>query len=156
MLTKTPFVVASDPHLEAQDVPTLFWAAATNILRHGGTETVMLGGAFVFADDSAQLMIDALPGFMHVPSGQPAAAVLRDTLAMLDRELEHAGMGSTLMVRRLADVLLIQALRAYVADMVPALADAGGQRRHALTIEFRRRHCISARVCVGKHIWERL
>jgi len=83
---------------------------------------VMLGGAFVFADDNAQMLVDALPGFMHIPARQPAAAVLRDTLSILDRELKHPDMGSSLMTQRLADILLIQALRAYVAEYGPSAA----------------------------------
>jgi hypothetical protein len=42
--------------------------------------------------------------------------VLRDTLAMLDRELGHADMGAAPMAQRLADIVLIQALRAYVTE----------------------------------------
>jgi hypothetical protein len=35
---------------------------------------------------------------------------------MLDRELGHADMGASLMMQRLDDIVLIPALRAYVAD----------------------------------------
>lgn len=97
-------------------------AMETNVLRLGGNETVMLGGAFIFEDAHAQLLIDALPEFMHIPAMQPAAAVLRDTLAILDRELRHPAMGSSVMTQRLADILLIQALRAHVAEYGPGAA----------------------------------
>jgi AraC-like DNA-binding protein len=76
----------------------------------------MLGGAFTFADANAPRMIEALPAFMHIRASSPAAAVLRDTLSLLNREMSQANMGSTLMIERLGDVLLIQALRAYVSD----------------------------------------
>jgi plasmid stability protein len=55
--------------------------------------------------------------------------VLRNTLAMLDRELGHADMGASLRTRRLDDIVLIQALRAYAAEHG---ASAGGWIRAAL------------------------
>ncbi len=122
LLTNTPFVLASDLNLQTQDGNALFESVETDIVTLGGSETVMLGGAFVFADDNAQMLVDALPGFMHIPARQQAAAVLRDTLAILDRELEQPDMGSPLMRQRLADILLIQALRAYVAEYGPRAA----------------------------------
>jgi len=82
----------------------------------------MLGGAFVFTDDNAQLMINALPVFMHIPARQPAASVLSNILSMLDRELEYPAIGSSLMTQRLAYVLLIQALRGYVTAYGPSAA----------------------------------
>jgi AraC-like DNA-binding protein len=114
LLTNTPYVVTSDPSLEPLDGVALF--GEKGILRYGGNETVMLGGAFAFVDRKAHLIVGALPGFMKIPASQPAAAILRQTLALLDRELEQAQMGSSVMMARLGDILLIQALRAYVAE----------------------------------------
>ncbi len=114
LLTNTSYVVTSDPALQPEDGIALFGEA--NILRLDGDETVMLGGAFTFADSNAPRMIEALPWFMHIRAGSPEAAVLRDTLSLLNREIEQSNMGSTLMTERLGDILLIQALRAYVAE----------------------------------------
>lgn len=125
LLTNTPYVVTSDPALQPQDGIALF--GEKNILQLDRNElvgsnqrndhgTVMLGGAFTFSDANAPRMIEALPAFMHIRANSPAAAVLRDTLGLLNREVEHSTMGSTLMTERLGDILLIQALRAYVAE----------------------------------------
>jgi len=116
LLTNTPFTIASDPAVPAKDGLTLFEASKTNTVRLAGNKTVMLGGAFVFADDNARLLIEALPAFMYIPAQQPTAVALSNILSMLDRELEHPGMGSSVMSQRLADILLIQALRGYVAQ----------------------------------------
>ncbi len=116
LLTNSPpFVLASDPCAEAEDASSLFARAQSNIVRHGGDDTVLLGGGFVFQTGNAQLLLDALPPFMHIPARQPAAAILRGTLEILDEELGNGRMGASLMTRRLADILLVQALRAYVA-----------------------------------------
>jgi AraC-like DNA-binding protein len=114
LLTNTPYVVTSDPTLAPQDGIALF--GESNILRLDGDETIMLGGAFTFSDVNAPRMIEALPAFMHIGAVSPAAAVLRDTLKLLSFELEYPDMGSTLMTERLGDILLVQALRAYVAE----------------------------------------
>jgi len=114
LLTNTPYVVTSDPTLDPQDGIALY--GEKSILQLDGDDTVMLGGAFTFADANAPRMIEALPAFMHIRASSPAAAVLRDTLRLLNRELTQSNMGSTLMIERLGDVLLIQALRAYVSD----------------------------------------
>jgi AraC-like DNA-binding protein len=116
LLTNTPFVVASALDVQPQDGLALFGVAEPNVVRLGGVETIMLGGEFVFDDDNARLMIDALPTFMNIPATQPAAAVLRDTLKILDHEVGNTRMGSSIMAKRLADILLIQALRAFVAE----------------------------------------
>jgi AraC-like DNA-binding protein len=116
LLTNTPFVVASVLDMPPQDGMTLFGAAEPNVVRLGGVETIMLGGGFVFGDDNARLVIDSLPTFMNIPGTQPVAAVLRDTLKILDREMGDMRMGSSIMAKRLADILLIQALRAFVDE----------------------------------------
>ncbi|MDB5453885.1 MAG: transcriptional regulator, AraC family [Caulobacteraceae bacterium] len=80
------------------------------------------------AGGSWALGFPAKPG--HVPASDPAAAVLRGTLELLDAELRDRQMGASLVARRLADILLVHALRAFAtthrADAVGwigALAD---------------------------------
>jgi AraC-like DNA-binding protein len=110
-----PYVVSSDPTEEPEDGILLFDWEHSSVARYGGDETVLLGGGFVFQTGNAQLFLDALPSFIHIPANEPAAAILRGTLELLDKELGNGHMGASLMTRRLADILLVQALRAYVA-----------------------------------------
>ena len=110
-----PYIVASDPTQTPEDGIALFDWERSKIARHGGDSTVMLGGGFVFRAGAAQALLGALPSFIHIPAKDAAAAVLRSTLLLLDEELENGQMGSSLMTRRLADILFVQALRAYVA-----------------------------------------
>lgn len=87
----------------------------SNIARHGGDETSLLGGSFELDGDNAELLLAALPPLIHIPASDHSAAVLRGTLQMLDAKLEAAQMGASLMVRRMGEILLVQSLRAYVA-----------------------------------------
>lgn len=110
-----PFILSSDPRMEAKDAAQLFAETHSNIYRHRGDDTILLGGGFVFRSDNARLLLDVLPAFIHIPAQDPAAAVLRRTLETLNEELGTPLMGTSLVTSRLADILLVQALRAYVA-----------------------------------------
>jgi AraC-like DNA-binding protein len=115
MASAPSFVLANDPELEAEDASLLPNDEDSNIIRYGGDDTVLIGGGFIFQESNAQLLLDALPSFIHIPASEPAAGILRCTLELLDHELRHGQMGASLMTRRLADILLVQALRTYVA-----------------------------------------
>ena len=116
LLANSGYVIGSAPDVEAQDGAALFDAAETAVVRLGGDETALLGGSFVFEGGNERLAIDAMPPAMFIPADLPAAAVLRETLGILDRELAQSLMGATLMTQRLADIMLVQALRAYVSE----------------------------------------
>jgi AraC-like DNA-binding protein len=116
LLASAPsYVVANEPCEDGEDGSALFAQAQSNIVRYGGDDTVMIGGGFVFQTGNAQLLLDALPRFIHIPAREPASAILRGTLSVLDEELGNGQMGASLMTRHLADILLVQALRVYVA-----------------------------------------
>lgn len=89
---------------------------------------MLVGGAFAFEPGQARLLFGALPPFLLVPEHDPAAAALSGTLALLDREIGGDRMGAALVTRRLAEILLVQALRACTATRggpgwIGALAD---------------------------------
>jgi AraC-like DNA-binding protein len=109
-----PFVLAHDPSEPPEDAVQLFGETRSNLYRYRGDDTVLLGGRFIFGSANARLLLDALPPFMLIPSRKSAASILRSTLEVLDSELTANQMGSSLMIRGLADILLVQALRAYV------------------------------------------
>lgn len=116
LLAHSPsFVIASDPDETPADASRVFAELTSSLYRYGGDDTVVLGGGFTFQGGNAQLLLDALPAFMLIPADEPGAAVLRGTLLLLDQELGQARMGASLMTRRLTDILLVQALRAYVS-----------------------------------------
>ena len=109
-----PFILAHDPNEPPEDAVQLFGETRSNLYRYRGDDTVLLGGGFTFGSTNARLLLDVLPPFMLIPSRKSVAPILRSTLEILDDELATDQMGSSLVVRRLADILLVQALRAYV------------------------------------------
>jgi AraC-like DNA-binding protein len=99
------------------------FAAAVDGVAHAGSatasEVIVIGGSLRFASGQAHLLLDALPPLMilrgdSAGSGAEARAV-RSIVQMLGEEARHPGLGSTLIMERLADLLLIQALRAVAA-----------------------------------------
>lgn len=109
-----PYLLSGTPQLSGEDVAPLYGASQNNSVHYGGNDIVLLGGGFTLSSANSQFLLDTLPAFIHVPHTDPAAAVLKRTLHLLDEELANERMGSTLMTRRLADILLVQVLRAYV------------------------------------------
>lgn len=129
MLGRTAYAVASAPAAKLVDGMALFDDSPSGIVRLGEPRTVMVGGSLVFGDD-AELLLATLPKFMPIPASHAASAVLRSTIATLDEELKGSGIARSLMIARLIDVLMVQALRAYIeqhgfgsAGWVGAIAD---------------------------------
>lgn len=125
-----PYVLGNDRNVAPKDGIALFDWERSDVAHYGGAETVLVACSFAMEAVHAQLLLNALPRFMLVPATNPAAGVMRSTIAILEDEIRTTRMGASVVTRRLADVLLVQALRAYVegtATNVPgwigALAD---------------------------------
>ncbi|PKR53258.1 AraC family transcriptional regulator [Thalassospira marina] len=109
------FIISSAPDIPAQEAATVLDHLPPNILHFGGKETVMIGGGFVFEENDARFLLGMLPKFVLIPARQAEAEALRTTLSLLNAELtsQQGAMGSSLVTRRLADILLVQGMRAY-------------------------------------------
>lgn len=139
LLTNTAYVLASDIDVPSIDGSVLFDDAPNHVVRLGGAETALIGGAFIFRGENGDLITDALPPFLRISGAGPTDGGLRETLAMLERELASGLMGSFRMTRHLAEMLLLQAFRAYVtehgaeaAGWIGALSDP--RIGHAITL----------------------
>ncbi|MDX8463173.1 AraC family transcriptional regulator [Mesorhizobium humile] len=108
------YVVASDPGKRPEDGMAAFDWDRSDIARYQGDDTVLLGGGFALEGNNAGLLLDVLPDVMILSAAGPSAAVLHGSLKLLDEEVRAARMGTTLLTHRLADILLVQALRAFV------------------------------------------
>ncbi|MFT4627685.1 MAG: AraC-like DNA-binding protein [Myxococcota bacterium] len=87
------------------------------IVRHGGggRPTSLLCGTFELGLDGRDFLLGLLPDIVHVRGGSGhTAAWLDATLALLAHEVKAARPGHELLVRRLAEVLFVQVLRAWV------------------------------------------
>lgn len=94
---------------------------ADGVVRYGGgpPDKIVIGGRFVFDEEGAAWLRAALPSTIHIAAASAAAAPLRATLALLSAEAGYGAPGETVIVDRLADILLVQALRAYLAEVEP-------------------------------------
>jgi AraC-like DNA-binding protein len=107
---------------------TAFFEAARDAkgfvrLGEGPPDKVVIGGRFVFDCEGAVWLREALPRVIHIRAGAPQAAPLRATLALLGAETGAGALGEAVIVDRLADILLVQAIRAHLAIAAPQTAN---------------------------------
>ena len=132
LLANAPtYVLANADDLSPEDGIASFDWAQSDVARHGGSDTVLLAGSFAVEASGAELLLDALPRFLLIPSHSPSASVIQSTLQLLDIEIRGTGIGAAVLTDRLADVLLVQVLRAALGQSagedlgwISALADA--------------------------------
>jgi AraC-like DNA-binding protein len=82
----------------------------------GGSPSAVIAGRFSFDDSHSRPLTDFFPPLILIRGAQPRMLPLQKTLELLASEVEASTPGSEVAVRRLADLLLIQALRAHIAD----------------------------------------
>lgn len=81
------------------------------VLRHGGdgARTTLLCGAVRFGHPAAATLVGVLPEILHLD-----AEPLQGTLALLAAEAREPRTGGEAVITRLADILVIQAMRAWM------------------------------------------
>ncbi|KFE71928.1 AraC family transcriptional regulator [Hyalangium minutum] len=112
LLPATPgFTMASDLGIK----PKLIKPTHTNELRHGtqsGPPTMrQLGGYFRFDRTNAQLVVSFLPSMIHIRRDEPGATRLRRVVELISEETAARRPGRDLILGRLVEVLLVEALR---------------------------------------------
>ena len=116
-----PHVVRSGP--KARIVPFEDWLAThpmdhRGFVRHRGTGPVtrVTGGFFSAQSIKVNPLFAALPPLIHLRGDDPHVQQwLKPTLAFIDAEIASDAQGARTVLRRMADVLFIQAVRAYIA-----------------------------------------
>jgi AraC-like DNA-binding protein len=111
LIGRTTYAVASDPSLPLLDGLTFY--EGRDIVRLGGDETICLGGSVTFSPGNTDFLLDMLPGFLLVPRSSTTSGPIAKILMLLNGEVERAAIGSQIVSARLADVLLVEAIRAY-------------------------------------------
>lgn len=79
----------------------------------GGEKTTVVGGRFIFANNTCPPVLDLLPPLIHFKVNDKELKALEATIELLANETNHPSLGSNLMVDKLADIFFIQSLRAY-------------------------------------------
>jgi AraC-like DNA-binding protein len=112
-----PFRFASDTDLAPIDAVTLFSAARAGGVAtvNGGGDCFGTGGYFAFEGPHADMLLGMLPPIIHIRR-EPDKAALRWCLDRLMLELSEPQPGGLLIAEHLAHMLLVQALRLYLAE----------------------------------------
>ena len=87
------------------------------ILRHGdgGAPTSLICGAVRFDQPAAQNLVNLLPSTIHIQaSSSPRLDRMQSTLTLMAAEAAELRPGGEAVITRLADILVIQAIRAWM------------------------------------------
>ncbi|HZA90956.1 MAG TPA: AraC family transcriptional regulator [Solirubrobacterales bacterium] len=87
------------------------------VLRHGGggTPTTSICGAVRFDNPAARDLIEILPSTIHVEPSDPPSDWMQGALGLMAAEAKEPRPGGEAVITRLADILVIQALRFWIA-----------------------------------------
>ena len=135
-------ILRSHPRAQVRAYDEIRFKKARGLLRHSGGKggpTTIIVGNFTFDGQSGKWLTDALPELITFRMDQGNSSAMQTVLQILAQESQTDNMGSTVVVSRLADILFVQAIRAYVGQAGPpgagwlrAMAD--GQLRLALGV----------------------
>ena len=89
---------------------------------NGGGDVFLVGSRFEVAGDHAEVLLRTLPPLIKVETASDQAR-LRGSIQMMMEELREARPGSSLVAQQLSHMMLVQALRLYLAQR--ASADIG-------------------------------
>ena len=112
-----PFRLASDLSSAPVDADAIFPIRRTTGIAsfNGGGDCLIIGGHFVFSGHHAGILLGALPPIAHIRKESDKAA-LRWSLDRMRRELCEPEPGGFLIAQHLAHMMLVQALRLYLAE----------------------------------------
>ena len=114
------FEAGAEPRHEVQ--PESDFAAAPFVGADHDTDDVLIGGCVNVNAAGRALLLDALPPVAHVRASTADTEPLRVDLLRLFEEVTGDRLGSTFAIRQYGQLVLLQAVRAYVAkaDLRPS------------------------------------
>ncbi|MBN8988183.1 MAG: AraC family transcriptional regulator [Rhizobiales bacterium] len=135
-----PFTLSSDPGVECE------LRDPTNMpVRHGDQEGapdfVSLGGSFSIEQVNASLLLALLPQAIHIPAAAGRTGRLSRLIDLIKEECANEEPGKEMVLQRMLELLLIEALRS--RDVAPGDAQAGllhGMRDASLARVLRAMH----------------
>lgn len=81
----------------------------------GGAATTVVTGWFLYDAISARPLVELMPRVIKTRMDAQRSQILQATLQLLALETQQGGLGSQIMISRLADILFIQTIRAHAA-----------------------------------------
>lgn len=109
------FRMTSDPEMEPLTERRAERTPPGGEIRHGDADAPadfrLLGGYFRCDPTNIALLAQLMPGAIHIHATEPSAKRLADTIALIADEAPSDRPGCELIVERLVEVLLVEALR---------------------------------------------
>lgn len=123
------FTLASDPEVKPKPMEAVPSGNQIDVITHGDATqeptASLLGGYFTFDPLNASMLLDLLPRMLHICAADPAIGGMAAIVALIKREALEARAGQSLVLARLVEVLLVEALRSVPADLTKAGLLAG-------------------------------
>jgi AraC-like DNA-binding protein len=112
-----PFSLATNLGLAPIDARTLLTDKRNGGVRtvNGGGGCFIVGGFFTLAANHARMLLGMLPPVVHIRD-EAAKAALRWSVERMMQELREPRPGSNMMAQHLTQMMLVQALRVYLAE----------------------------------------
>jgi transcriptional regulator GlxA family with amidase domain len=108
--------VASDPAQTPVDGQIFYGTSGCDVARFGGDDIIGIGGTVTFAADNADFLLNMLPNFLLVSRGSPASGAIATILGLMNDEIHRDRIGGEIVSSRLADLLVVEAIRAYASQ----------------------------------------
>ncbi len=112
-----PFRLASDLALSSVDFRSMYSGPLNGGIAtwNGGGDVSGVGGYFELAGNPAGILLGMLPAIVHITRESEKSA-LRWSMERMMQELREPQPGSPLVLQHLAHLMLVQALRAHLAE----------------------------------------
>ena len=112
-----PFHLTTDLDLEPMDYRTFLASRVEAAASDGETGSFIVGGHFALGGGPAEVLLGVLPPIVHIRKEADKAA-LRWSMERMMQELRDPAPGGVLVLQHLAQMMLVQALRAHLAEGV--------------------------------------
>lgn len=130
VVSRTPFVLASGPEVEALDAAEVFSASGESARFGVGDEVELLGGSVSLVSPGAVELLDILPPALIIHAENGAATSFGWLLDELDREWQSGLAGAQAMCNDLLRLIFIHALRHHISTANAAELKWLGGLRH--------------------------
>lgn len=123
LFSATPaFTLASDPKVKPRPAKPVPSQLQLEEVFHGDAtaepRVSLMGGYFAFDPINAPLLLDFLPRLLHVHATDPAIGSVAPIVELIKREAGEKRAGQALVLTRLIEVLLVEALRSAPAELL--------------------------------------
>lgn len=122
LFPSTPgFTLASDLEVKPKSMDIVPPERHVDEVVHGDVMTEpsvsLLGGYFAFDPINASILVDLLPKMLHIRATDPAIDSVAPIVELIKRETHEERAGQALVLTRLIEILLVEALRSAPADL---------------------------------------